>query len=688
MLERLRELIATTPFHHEGLRQIGALLPESDEELNQSLAALAKERDSLHFVYMTMGAAMVGRKLQAYLLRDGLALSASDNLFAWIAWHMEGDVAEHTLAALQQGPPVSLELEVMAIFVAAAWWQKHREGPFPPAVMSLGRRLGRKNELRNEVRGTLAALACLTDDPVLRKMAQVDLSPDVTVAAGRVKDGLLGFMDGPFEALVPPEKSDEANGTIRRSVERIGRNERCPCGSGAKYKHCCAGRDRERLRLSGEVAGKTRAESHADLTAGLNWSRLEKMPSSSIARLDPARVPELLRIEYILRLAIFCLWEELARAFEVYGLEGEMEAHWKRSFFFQIRRWDRAGAARLLAVHPRGAAMLPEIPEPGLRMLMASDDPAAFLQTVEAEAEAALKSSDEEQWGRVALGLLASPYPGLGIYVARSLLPLVEKPTWIFDQILETRDRLGLPPTDEMSEFMDKRAAREPKGGAPETLRQAQARLEKKATEVREVQERLVALQREIALRERRESRPADVSRPVAPETERRQEMSDMRAKVDRLQGLLQERGEERLTLRREVEKLHEKVETLRAGQTSGRADEALGETEEAGEPVQVSGQQPVRLIEFPKKFGDALARFPIAVGRGVMQHLGQIASGEATAFMGLTKMHDCHNVLRLRVAGDYRLLLALWPDRVQVIDVVNRRDLQARLKTLRAQGM
>lgn len=27
--------------------------------------------------------------------------------------------------------------------------------------------------------------------------------------------------------------------TIIREYEKIGRNEKCPCGSGKKYKHCC-----------------------------------------------------------------------------------------------------------------------------------------------------------------------------------------------------------------------------------------------------------------------------------------------------------------------------------------------------------------------------------------------------------------------------------------------------------------
>lgn len=30
----------------------------------------------------------------------------------------------------------------------------------------------------------------------------------------------------------------------KKTPGRVGRNERCPCGSGLKYKKCCGGRSR------------------------------------------------------------------------------------------------------------------------------------------------------------------------------------------------------------------------------------------------------------------------------------------------------------------------------------------------------------------------------------------------------------------------------------------------------------
>ena len=36
---------------------------------------------------------------------------------------------------------------------------------------------------------------------------------------------------------------------IRRSYEKIGRNEDCPCNSGKKYKHCCLKTEIELRRI-------------------------------------------------------------------------------------------------------------------------------------------------------------------------------------------------------------------------------------------------------------------------------------------------------------------------------------------------------------------------------------------------------------------------------------------------------
>jgi len=39
---------------------------------------------------------------------------------------------------------------------------------------------------------------------------------------------------------VPEGYDADSAGTVRRKTERVGRNEPCPCGSGRKFKKCCA----------------------------------------------------------------------------------------------------------------------------------------------------------------------------------------------------------------------------------------------------------------------------------------------------------------------------------------------------------------------------------------------------------------------------------------------------------------
>lgn len=35
------------------------------------------------------------------------------------------------------------------------------------------------------------------------------------------------------------EEKKEKENDLEKKTQKIGRNEKCPCGSGKKYKHCC-----------------------------------------------------------------------------------------------------------------------------------------------------------------------------------------------------------------------------------------------------------------------------------------------------------------------------------------------------------------------------------------------------------------------------------------------------------------
>ncbi|HEV7405836.1 MAG TPA: hypothetical protein VGO11_23025 [Chthoniobacteraceae bacterium] len=64
-----------------------------------------------------------------------------------------------------------------------------------------------------------------------------------------------------------------------------------------------------------------------------------------------------------------------------------------------------------------------------------------------------------------------------------------------------------------------------------------------------------------------------------------------------------------------------------------------------------------------------------------------RLAGGEPAAFAGVVHLRACVGMLRQRIGSEHRLLFRLLPDRVQVIDLINRRDLDRRIKSLRAAG-
>jgi mRNA-degrading endonuclease RelE of RelBE toxin-antitoxin system len=62
---------------------------------------------------------------------------------------------------------------------------------------------------------------------------------------------------------------------------------------------------------------------------------------------------------------------------------------------------------------------------------------------------------------------------------------------------------------------------------------------------------------------------------------------------------------------------------------------------------------------------------------------MGQLAAGEPAAFVGMRRLRIRHEICRVRVARDYRLLFKLQSDRLEIVDLINRRDFEKWLKTL-----
>lgn len=699
MSPELRQLIHRSKLHHGTLQAVGALLPAEDAELDELIAETVREHFQFGFAYIVLAALDAGRTVQARHLAGGAMMLTDHFLIGIVALKMEGDVPTALMDALKH-TRLRPNVEAAAMLVIAAWCQAHEGRALPPELIPMARALTRTKIPRDLAEPFLLALAKLTGDAGLEAVLKERFRSADAAKLGRMKQTAyemgaeaVRIWRGPIRDLVPAAapKLLAQGVTMRRSVARVGRNDPCPCGSGRKYKHCCIQKDEERLHFSTDVAGKTVDEVLTEPEPHLTMLKLQRAEPHEALRWDPRKLKPELHEEYFVKLSSFHLLDRALEAFELLGWAKERTDAWKFVSYHVAQAWRRDLAERLMKLRTLSAEEEAELFLP-FRLLLAEGDPARQLEILEADAFKLVQSEDEQELMNFAHGLVLSKFAGLGILAVRSMVPLLERKrvTFLYDRLLDARDRLNLSPEDPFGEVMDERFRAETgaEGKEAEALREAQHRLDEKANEVRVLKEGLARLHEELKAREqvREEVVAPDAASAIAPVDE--PALQELRRKVEGLKATLKERHLERNELRRELQKAQVNLETLRSTATpagGGPAEDTHDPDTEADLllPPEPATPQPVRLIEFPKDFQERLRSVPRAVARGTLTLLGGLAAGEAAAFVGMVRLKACQGIFRQRVGSDFRLLFRLLPDRVQVVDLIPRQDLLRRIKTL-----
>ena len=694
MHPRIREIIHTSNYCHASVKEAAALLPEEDAELDGWIGKAVAEHDVDAFAYLVIPAIYLGRKIASRHIEGGLQLLPHPIFCSCILWNLDGDdVPERVLAGLERGG-IHPETQVYAYFAIWLWCVERREGRLPAGVVESMRKFYEFKYCPKNLENYLVLIAARIKDGRLLAIlgvsqAQME-SEKVTSAGDDVVRSFIKSAKSPILDLVPAEPVlNHAGFTMRRAVKSIGRNEPCPCGSGKKYKRCCAEGDRQRLSLSSDVAGKTREELRAAPTEFLTAARLEKLYPAEMARIDPLEIDEELMDPYLFKLAALGMFAEAVAAIEMLGWSERMADAW----MVVIRLATHAGRKDIVdqLMQVRGE-VTPEMEllYPNTRLLLAKDDPKEYLEVLETLAMDALCSGKDDELVNVTYGILNSNVPALGILVARGMIPVLPPKAALplLDKILATRIRLELSDDEPYGDILEMILARRSKATSrkgAEALQLANQKLEAKAGEVRKMKQSLDELKHEIARREKHAiPRAADV-REAAPADEK--SLQELRTTVKFLKDSLKERHEERAILRRDLEKTLTDLEALRDQQAR---NEPHPEPAGASDPEDslfltgvMEGNQPVRVIEFPKKFHRTLEGFPKQVGKGAMILLGRLAAGEPAAFTGIVRLKESPDTLRARIGIDHRLLFRLLPDSVLVVDLINRKDLESRIKQL-----
>jgi mRNA-degrading endonuclease RelE of RelBE toxin-antitoxin system len=266
--------------------------------------------------------------------------------------------------------------------------------------------------------------------------------------------------------------------------------------------------------------------------------------------------------------------------------------------------------------------------------------------------------------------------PALGIYLARAVIMTRKYDRdMLLDHIDETRDVQCLPLYDELEPVLamleTAEAAQvyetheaEKMSNLYQDLQERNREMERLRGELSEVRNDLKRKERRAAREIQAEARPVPTSQPARPETKYCKE------EIKRLHN-------ERNVLARQLRKLREARnlgKTPEPARVIEKEDVAIEDEEQV--------QHPVRIPLFSPAFTESIKRMPQQIAARAMALCGQLAAGESGSFHHVKRIKRHRDFYRAKV-GDYRILLQLQEEALQVIDIFPRQDLERKLATL-----
>jgi mRNA-degrading endonuclease RelE of RelBE toxin-antitoxin system len=414
------------------------------------------------------------------------------------------------------------------------------------------------------------------------------------------------------------------------------------------------------------------------------------MRGPKLARLRIEMLAPALQCVLLERLSVFQQMDALLAAWEKAGWRDDLRNAWDYCLFDAAQAGRRDVVARLVQL--RGISEDHDDIPLNVRLLLLQEQPEKFLHLLEEAARRNLTDPKNLDYVDVACALTEGGLPGLGTLVARGAAAVASPldAEMLFESICKVRDQMDLPPEDP-GEWMLDHLYNQPEELDEETreeLATARRQMDAAAAEASRLRAQLAETRAQLERQERLAARKKTAPpTPAAPVTAPEPSAAELRKRIDELKSALKERHTERNALRRELnEVLKETAELRESKARQGPDANAASEPDREEQALlaeETTALQPVRVPVFPGRFLQTLESFPGNVSRGVMALVGRLAAGEPAAFVGMRRLRVRHEICRVRLAGDYRLLFKLQPEKLEILDLINRRDFEKWLKTL-----
>ncbi len=219
------------------------------------------------------------------------------------------------LLDLVEADRMSDERDALALFLVV---ELAAGAPPPPRLAALLRTRLRR-PLGIEASILLALSAKALGDPDVLEVAKRWLTMAEVVEAKPMSERLCRELRASPLSILPEKAPVRVvrGFTARRPVQKVGRNDPCPCGSGKKYKKCCAEKDAERAADPSPVPGLTRTEYLRSAGKQLTADEVDGLRPYELAEVDLSSLGTLPLISALRRAAAFRRWDLAERAMEV-----------------------------------------------------------------------------------------------------------------------------------------------------------------------------------------------------------------------------------------------------------------------------------------------------------------------------------------------------------------------------------
>ncbi len=665
-------------------------------------AILHKAIEGCHaraFTLLSVAALDAEIAVDAGILVHGTRLLTHVGYVAKLGVRLSGDVAGALVAAVEDGR-LSWEREAAALHFAA-WWGEERGVTLHNKVIVRRARMLARRPIEFEAQTMLVGAGRILNDPELDVLLSRLLAAQFPKLVERSAQGLVELVHEPLLSELDMDDDSLVVATRRRAAPRVGRNEPCPCGSGKKYKRCCFEKDQARLRDSSDIAGVTQAEMRRELEDFLTIGRLRALRPYELVRLDPKRIDSPLHRPLLHRLITFGEYDAVKEFFDAVGVEG-LEAYCIDAIDKAVADSKPDKARALLEIYDPPEEAWTGFPR---RLLKRKLDGGEALEILEEEARASV----DDEAVTFAIDLLESQWPSLGILVARGVAAMAT--SWTREEIFEAlgraRDRLDLPavePTEDMhdlwgwEEELDEELGGltmlPPPSPPSETQRDDSAwhELEAKETELGRLREEMSELRAQLENHAHDEAVSSAEPTVIAQPAEGSHEPSETRVlelkeRVTRLKGELNQRHAERNQLKRQLEREQKRADLLEAERQSSTDTTSEGQDEDEDEldapELEASGPIPFRFPVLTKRFRTSLQRMPESTKRRTVILVSRIAAGDQAAFRGTRRLGVDRTLWRRRVGRDYRMLFRLTDEELEVLDIVPRQGFERAVREL-----